>query len=139
MFVLKDVKLLEQWYILDDKVYRLRDPDEYYSSLFSRTNSTYDLNLNENQEWNDIYDKLIDLFLGVIHDKSNSKTNYEISLVSPIEMLFNYSTKLSPMGCMCVLRHFDGKLKCKGKEKSARAKPSSCHIVTYCIEIIFRY
>jgi hypothetical protein len=36
------------------------------------------------------------------------KSVHDIQLLSGIEILFNYSTKLSPSGCMCVLRQFDG-------------------------------
>jgi hypothetical protein len=36
------------------------------------------------------------------------KSSHDIQLISAVEMLFNYSTKLSTSGCMCVLRQFDG-------------------------------
>ena len=117
-FIVLDVKLLERWYLLDDKlsppVYRLRDPDEDFANILSRSTSTYDVSQRENQEWNDAYTSLIDLFVTVLHDKSTSKSKHEtsslhdIQLFSGVEMLFNYATKLSPSGCMCILRQFDG-------------------------------
>lgn len=115
-FVL-DVKLLERWYLLDDKlsppVYRLRDPDEDFANILSRSTSTYDLSQRENQEWNDAYTSLIDLFISVLHDKSSKSKHetsslHDIQLFSGVEMLFNYASKLSPSGCMCILRQFDG-------------------------------
>ncbi len=111
-FFCLDVKLLEQWYLLDDKlsppVYKLKDPDESFSNILSRSVSTYDLNTRENQEWNEAYVNLVDLFLSVLHDKSNVKSIHDIQLLSGVEMLFNFSTKLSSSGCMCVSRQFDG-------------------------------
>ncbi|CAF3115487.1 unnamed protein product [Rotaria socialis] len=114
----KDVKLLERWYLLDDKLlppaYKLKDPDDEFSNLLSRTVSTYDISIRESQEWNDIYVNLADLFTSVLHEKPNLKSKhdtssmYDIQLLSSVEMLFNYAAKLSPSGCMCVLRQFDG-------------------------------
>jgi hypothetical protein len=110
---LSDIKLFEQWYVLDEKnsppVYKLKDPDEHYSNILSRSISNYDLNIRENQEWNEVYNNLIDLFTSVFHEKSTTmKSSHDIQLISAVEILFNYSTKLSPSGCMCVLRQFDG-------------------------------
>lgn len=108
-----DIKLLEQWYVFDEKispaVYRLRNPDENYSNLLSRSISKYDLNLRENQEWNEVYGHLIELFSSVFHEKCNFKPSHDLQLSSGVEILFNYATKFSPLGCMCVLRQFDGK------------------------------
>ena len=109
-----DVKLLERWYLFDDKaspsIYKLKDPDENFINLSARSLSTYDLNTRENLEWNEAYTHLVDLFLSVAHEKSNSKILHDIPLLSGVEMLFNFSTKLSSSGCMCVLRQFDGML-----------------------------
>ena len=108
-----DVKLFEQWYVLDESIapafYKLRDPDESYSNLLSRSISTYDLNTRDNEEWNDVYVTLVDLFLSVMHEKSNVKSTEEIQLSSAVEMLFHFSMKLSSSGCMCILRQFDGR------------------------------
>ncbi len=108
------MKLLEQWYLLDEKIsppiYKFKDPDDNFSNLLSRSISTYDLNTQENQDWNEVYTTLIDLFLSVFHEKSNMKSMHDIQLISGVEMLFNYSTKLSSSGCLCVLRQFDGML-----------------------------
>ncbi|CAF0782326.1 unnamed protein product [Adineta ricciae] len=117
----KDVKLLERWYLFDDKsspsIYKLKDPDESFINLSARSLSTYDLNTRENLEWNEAYTHLVDLFLSVAHEKSNSKILHDIPLLSGVEMLFNFSTKLSSSGCMCVLRQFDGLTeKSKGNE-----------------------
>ena len=107
-----DVKLLERWYLFEEKlspsVYKLKDPDENFTNILSRSLSTYDLNTRENQEWNEAYTILVDLFLSVLYEKSNSKSTYDIPLLSSVEMLFNFSTKLSSSGCMCILRQFDG-------------------------------
>jgi hypothetical protein len=110
--------LLERWYLLDDKLsppaYKLKDPDEDFSKILSRSTSTYDISIRENQEWIDVYTNLADLFLSVLHDKANLKSKndtsslHDIQLLSGIEMLFNYATKLSSSGCMCVIRQFDG-------------------------------
>jgi hypothetical protein len=109
---LSDIKLLEQWYLLDDKlsppIYKLKDPDENFSNILSRSTSTYDLNTRENQEWNEAYINLVDLFISVLHDKSNIKSMHDIQLLSSVEMLFNFSTKLFPPGCMCLVRQFEG-------------------------------
>ncbi|CAF0993322.1 unnamed protein product [Adineta steineri] len=100
----KDVKPLERWYVLDDKlspsVYKLKDPDENSTNVSSRSLSTYDLNTHENLEWNEAYITLVDLFLSVQYEKSNVKSMYDIPLLSSVEMLFNYSTKLSSSGCL---------------------------------------
>ncbi|CAF1516052.1 unnamed protein product [Rotaria magnacalcarata] len=114
----KDVKLLERWYLLDDKLlppaYKLKDPDDEFSNLLSRTVSTYDISIRESQEWNDVYVNLADLFVSVLHEKPSLKSKhdtssmYDIQLLSSVEMLFNYAAMLSPSGCMCVLRQFDG-------------------------------
>ncbi|UJR10356.1 hypothetical protein I4U23_014561 [Adineta vaga] len=117
----KDVKLLERWYLLDDRsspsVYKLKDPDENFINLSSRSLSTYDLNTHENFEWNEAYINLVDLFLNVVHEKSNSKTLHDIPLLSGVEMLFNFSTKLSSSGSICVVRQLDGLTeKSKGNE-----------------------
>lgn len=108
--------------MLDDKLsppaYKLRDPDEDFSNIFSRSISTYDLSQRENSDWNEAYASLIDLFISVLNEKSNSKskgdgsTLHEIQLVSGVESLFNYASRLSPSGCLCVVRHFDGKNNC---------------------------
>jgi hypothetical protein len=90
-------------------MYKLKDPDDSFSNILSRSISTYDLNLRENQEWNEAYVNLVDLFLSVLHDKSNIKLIHDIQLLSGVEILFNYAAKLSSSGCMCVLRQFDGK------------------------------
>lgn len=113
-----DIKLLERWYLLDDKLhpptYKLKDLDEEYSNVLSRSTSAYDINQREKQEWNDAYINLSDLFISVLHEKSNSKSKHDtsslhdIQLVSGVEMLFNYAVKLSPSGCMCILRQFEG-------------------------------
>lgn len=107
-----DVKLFERWYLFDEKFapssYRLKNPDEIYSNLFSRSNSTYELNSKENHEWIDVYNNLIDIFVSVLHDKPNSKGNSEILLLSANEIFFQNAMKLSPLGCLCVLRQFDG-------------------------------
>ena len=115
-----DVKLLERWYLLDDKLsppaYKLRDPDEDFTNIYSRSISTYDLSQRENQEWTEAYSSLVDLFLTVLHEKSNLKSKHEnsslheIQLLSGVEMLFNYASKLSPSGCMYILRQFDGEI-----------------------------
>ncbi|CAF0919781.1 unnamed protein product [Rotaria sordida] len=117
----KDIKLLEQWYLLDDKlsppIYKLKDPDENFSNIPSRSISTYDINACENQEWNEAYGNLVDLFLSVVNEKSNIKSMHDIQLLSYVEMLFNYSIKLSPSGSMCILRQLDGlNEKSKGNE-----------------------
>ncbi|CAF1269382.1 unnamed protein product [Adineta steineri] len=100
----KDVKPLERWYVLDDKlspsIYKLKDPDENSTNVSSRSLSTYDLNTHENLEWNEAYITLVDLFLSVQYEKSNVKSMYDIPLLSSVEMLFNYSTKLSSSGCL---------------------------------------
>lgn len=114
------MKLLERWYLLDDKLsppaYKLRDPDEEFVNIYSHSISTYDLSQRESQEWNDVYNNLVDLFISVLHDKSNSKSKHEnsssiheIQLLSGVEFLFNYATKLSSSGFLSILRHFDGK------------------------------
>jgi hypothetical protein len=113
------VKLLERWYLLDDKLspaaYKLRDPDEDLVNILSRSMSTYDLSKRENQEWTDAYMNLVDLFVSVLHDKSTMKSKHDtsslhdIQLISGVEMLFNYAMKLSSSGCMYILRQFDGK------------------------------
>ena len=70
--------------------------------------------MRENQEWIDVYTNLSDLFISVLHEKSNFKSKndvsslHDIQLLSGVETLFNYATKLSPSGCMCILRQFDG-------------------------------
>ncbi len=70
--------------------------------------------MREKQEWNDAYTNLADLFISVLHEKSNSKSKHDasslhdIQLLSGVEMLFNYAVKLSSSGCMCVIRQFDG-------------------------------
>ncbi|CAF2527174.1 unnamed protein product [Rotaria sp. Silwood2] len=123
----KDVKQLERWYLLDDKLlppaYKLKDPDEDFSNILSRTISTYDISTRESQEWNDVYTGLAELFISVLNEKSNFKSKhdisslYDIQLLSGVEILFNYAAKLSPSGCMCILRQFDGvNEKCKGNE-----------------------
>ncbi|CAF4583710.1 unnamed protein product, partial [Rotaria sp. Silwood1] len=117
----KDIKLLEEWYLLDDKLsppmYKLKDPDENFSTIPSRSISTYDINSCENQEWNEAYFNLVDLFLSVLNEKSNMKSMHDIQLLSYVEMLFNYSIKLSPSGSMCILRQLDGlNEKSKGNE-----------------------
>ena len=107
-----DIKLLEQWYLLDDTfsppIYKLRDPDENFSNTPARSISTYDINTCENQEWNEAYCYLVDLFSSVLNEKSNMKSIHDIQLMSGVEILFNYATRLSPSGCMCILRQFDG-------------------------------
>jgi len=113
-----DFQLLERWYLLDDKLsppaYKLKDPDEEFSNILSRSASTYDISIRENQEWTDVYTSLVDLFVTILHEKSSLKSKHDtsslhdIQLLSGIEMLFNYAAKLSPSGCMCVLRQFDG-------------------------------
>ncbi|CAF4666138.1 unnamed protein product [Rotaria sp. Silwood1] len=123
----KDVKLLERWYLLDDKLlppaYKLKDPDEDFSNILSRTISTYDISARETQEWNDVYTSLADLFISVLNERPNLKSKhdtsslYDIQLLSGVEILFNYAAKLSPSGCMCILRQFDGlNEKSKGNE-----------------------
>ncbi|CAF4258353.1 unnamed protein product, partial [Rotaria magnacalcarata] len=66
----KNIKLLEEWYLLDDKsspsMYKLKDPDENFSDIPPRSISTYDLNTCENHEWNEAYMYLADLFLSVL-------------------------------------------------------------------------
>lgn len=116
MFILfLDTKLLEEWYLLDEKLsppmYKLKNPDENLSDIPSRSISTYDLNTYENPEWDETYAYLSDLFLTVLYEKPNMKSIYDIQLLSSTEMLFNYATKLSLAGCMCILRQFDGKFK----------------------------
>lgn len=70
--------------------------------------------MRETQEWNDVYTNLADLFISVLHEKPNLKSKhdtssiYDIQLLSGVEILFNYAAKLSPSGCMCVLRQFEG-------------------------------
>ena len=91
-------------------MYKLKDPDDNFSNILSRSISTYDLNMRENQEWNEAYVNLVDLFLSVLHDKSNIKLIHDIQLLSGVELLFNYAAKLSSSSCMCVLRQFDGML-----------------------------
>ena len=113
----EDVQVLEQWYLLDEKVtpsvYRLQDPDERFTKILSRSVSTYELSTRENHEWNDAYSQLVDLFLAAIHDKPHSKSNtLDIQLLSAMEILFHFSIKLSSSGCMCVLRQLDGMLVC---------------------------
>jgi hypothetical protein len=110
-----DVKLLERWYLLDDKLsppaYKLKDFDEEFSHILSRSTSTYELTFREKQEWNDVYTNLADLFINVLHNsksKHDTSSLHDIQLLSGVEMLFNYAVKLSPSGCMCVLRQFDG-------------------------------
>jgi hypothetical protein len=109
-----DVKLLERWYLLDDKLsppaYKLKDFDEEFSHILSRSTSTYEISQREKQEWNDVYTNLADLFINVLNNsKSKHDTSlHDIQLVSGVEMLFNYAVKLSPSGCMCVSRQFDG-------------------------------
>ena len=115
---ISDVKLLERWYLLDDKLsppaYKLKDPDEDFPNILSRSSSTYDTSIREYQEWNEIYLSLSDLFMSVLHEKSSLKSKHdsaslhEIPLLSGVEMLFNYAAKLSASGCMCIFRQFDG-------------------------------
>ncbi|UJR35756.1 hypothetical protein I4U23_028505 [Adineta vaga] len=123
----KDVKLLERWYLLDDKLsppaFKLKDPDEDFPNILSRSTSTYDISLREYQEWNDVYQSLTDLFTSVLHEKSNLKSKHDTSslqdipLLSGVEMLFNYAAKLSSSGCMCIFRQYDGlNEKSKGNE-----------------------
>ncbi|CAF1425220.1 unnamed protein product [Adineta steineri] len=132
----KDVKLLERWYLLDDKLsppaYKLKDPDEDFSNILSRSSSTYDISIRESQEWNDVYTTLADLFISVLHEKSNLKSKHDtsslhdIQLLSGVEMLFNYAAKLSSSGCMCVLRQIDGlNEKSKGNESYIDVLPGS--------------
>lgn len=106
------MKILEQWYVFDEKIspsiYRLKNPDETYGNILSRSMSKYDLNLRENHEWNEAYNSLIDIFSSVFHEKSNLKMSHELQLLSAVEILFNYASKISPSTCMCVLRQFDG-------------------------------
>ncbi|CAF1470789.1 unnamed protein product [Adineta ricciae] len=114
----KDVKLLERWYLLDDKLsppaYKLKDPDEDFPNILSRSSSTFDTSVRECQEWNEIYLTLSDLFMTVLHEKSSLKSKHdsaslrEIPLLSGVEMVFNYAAKLSTSGCMCIFRQFDG-------------------------------
>lgn len=76
--------------------------------------STYDASIREQQEWNDVYMNLADLFISVLHEKSNLKSKndasslHDIQLLSGVETLFSYAAKLSSSGCMCALRQFDG-------------------------------
>jgi hypothetical protein len=113
-----DVKLLERWYLLDDKLsppaYKLKEPDEDFVNILSHSATTYDISVREHQEWNEVYTSLTDLFVSVLHEKSGLKSKHEsslshdIPLLSGVEMLFNYAAKLSPSGCMCIFRQFDG-------------------------------
>lgn len=91
-------------------MYKLKNPDENFSNIPSRSMSTYDVNAFENQEWNEAYINLVDLLLNASHEKPNMKSIYDFQLISGVETLFNYATKLSSSGCMCILRQFDGML-----------------------------
>lgn len=115
------MKLLERWYLLDDKLsppaYRLKDFDEEFSHLLTRTISTYEISQREKLEWNEIYNNLADLFLSVLHNsksKHDTSSLHDIQLNSSVEMLLNHAMKLSSSGCICLMRQFDGKRKSFG-------------------------
>ncbi|CAF0762315.1 unnamed protein product, partial [Didymodactylos carnosus] len=114
----KDFKLLENWYILDDKVspsiYKLKNPDDEYNHILC--------SVNDNQEWQNVYTSLIEIFTQILYEmppkdvkeKINTKTKQEINslqdiqLLSGVETLFNFGLKQSTSGCMCIIRQFDG-------------------------------
>lgn len=111
-----DVKLLERWYLLDDKLsppaYKLKDFDEEFSHLFSRSSSTYEISQREKQEWYEISNNLADLFLSVLYNsksKHDTSSLHDIQLFSAVEMLFNHAMKFSPSGWMSISRQFDGR------------------------------
>ncbi|CAF1390242.1 unnamed protein product, partial [Didymodactylos carnosus] len=92
----KDVKLLEKWYILDDKVspsiYKLKNPDNEYNHILCRSASTYDLSVKDNREWQDSYTSLIEIFTQILQEtstkeKTNMKTKQEILSLQDIPLL----------------------------------------------------
>lgn len=104
------MKLVERWYVGDEKSnYRLKDPDEVYSNLISRSVSTLDLHIIENEEWNENYNNLIEIFLNVQQN----------NLLSVGETIWNFSMKISSSSCLFVLRQIDGKF-LRNQNKSLR-------------------
>lgn len=128
-----DVKLLERWYLLDDKLsppaYKLKEPDEDFGHILCRSATTYETSVREHHEWNEIYTSLADLFVSVLQEKSSLKlkhdppSSHDIPLLSGVEMLFNYAAKLSPSGCMCIFRQFDGMRVCVSRISCSLGRP----------------